>query len=46
MPSEFKATDVSNEIIVLYKILYDALNQIYKKNYQNDSESFKINIIQ
>ena len=42
MPEEFKATDVSNEITDLYKIFYDAHNKIYKKNYQNNSESFKI----
>ena len=34
MPLEFKAIDVSNEITDLYKIFYDAQNQIYKKNYQ------------
>jgi hypothetical protein len=42
MPEEFKATDVSNEIIDLYKIFYDAQNKIYEKNYQNGSKSFKI----
>ncbi len=42
MSEEFKATDVSNEITDLYKIFYDAQNKIYKKNYQNDSKSFKI----
>ncbi len=42
MPEEFKATDVSNEITDLYKIFYDAQNQIYKKNYQKDSKSSKI----
>jgi hypothetical protein len=42
MPLEFKATDLSKEIKDLYKIFYEAQNQIYKKNYQNDSESFKI----
>jgi hypothetical protein len=37
-----KALDVSKDITDLYKIFYEAQNEIYKKNYQNNDESFKI----
>ena len=36
-----KAPDVSKDITDLYKIFYEAQNEIYKKNYQNDPESVK-----
>jgi hypothetical protein len=35
-------SDVSNDIVNLFKIFYEAQNEIYKKNYQNSPESFKI----
>jgi hypothetical protein len=34
-----KAPDVSKDIIDLYKLFYEAQNEIYKKNYQKDPES-------